>query len=497
MSYHYSTEEEKQAFLENTANARTLVIADMDGNFPSGLNLTDKGKTLLASNDAAALKKAGFNPDRTIPNIEGFDPVKDKEYLEKNISILPTDDWQKLAEGGYLERKVFAKCGMDVRLSPESVATINKAIDTNAQFTFAGLTSRPYREIMYILKTSGVKDPKKLTLVADSGNTVQANGEIKTIVTFNEKEAAYLDAGVQNICDDVNREIETWPELIAQRDTQKAAKGDKYVYEPLTVQKKGDIARNIHFRKTLEDSLGIEETNPLAERIAHLVKEKLSELAYAEAAPKELDKSGKQVDVLTVIPGQATFEIKPTRVTKAGGVLEIMEAAKTHHAVPEKVIFTGDDMFAWNKTPDGKLIPNLERFGTDYPAAMLVKGQEIPGLYDAGELKKRFPEVEGFVMYTHHPLREVLEPATTEQEKQDSITQNPAKAIPEGQPLHPGTPGTGIDLIHPTPPANANFITQIVEQQLDRHIAETPKHKIMTYHMSQHSAPEANAAIGR
>ena len=71
-----------------------------------------------------------------------------------------------------VEPAIFANKPLDVRLPKPLVNLINERIKEGDLFSVCFLTSRSYRDALFILQESGVQEVEKLMLVSDSGNVV-------------------------------------------------------------------------------------------------------------------------------------------------------------------------------------------------------------------------------------------------------------------------------------------------------------------------------------
>ena len=421
----------------------------MDGNIVVGYNLTAKGLEVFPQG-------IGLKGEES--------PV-----LQHLASGMTREEIKKYVNEGILEPRIFAKKPMDVRLPKELVDVINERIDAGDLFSINILTSRDYKDVQYVLKESGVHHPERLTVVADSGNSIRVAGEApKELRPLTDEEKTFKN-GVAGIVPQVEKRIR---EFLGTR----APEGDL-----LRVENK-PYGFNLHYRELLA-VLGIsDEKDETAKAIGKIVSEAMAE--YAKASPKETLFDGREQAVFKVGGGPMTCELKLATVTKAMGFHALLDVMKAHGREPSDVIFAGDDSFKHTTQPDGRVIIG---HGTDYYAMMYAKGNPCEGV---GGVQIQKPEnVAGHVIHTHHPVGEAL----------DGTTPDPAKAVPKDHVLHPST-GNGVDLLLPTPQMTATFVVEAVrrmEKALEKAKA-APGTKVEEMRPLPHQPQQAQAfGVGR
>lgn len=380
----YSTHSEIEA-LKLKLGDNPMFVCDMDGNIMSGYMLPD-GKTPNPD-----LYEGGKIPDnQTIP------PIYSAEELDYYL------------DSGQVLKGIFASKTMDVRLPSPLVKLINHFNKTDQPFRLTLLTSRNMQEAQQILKVSGVKNPEKVTLVADSGATLQIKGELKNARPLDEEEQKVKDAIEQMVRSTSFRQV------IADIT-------DKYIEnaDPPYIEIKG-IAVNVHYRKvvdSLEKAGRGRDTAALNQELTDHIHQKLAPLV-----------EGTSFELRT---GSLTVETIIKDINKGHGLEAIVQAAIDLNYSPSAVIFSGDDVCNRKGGSFGT--------GTDY-YAMAV----------ADDLEKKF-QIPFFNTHTHHP----------EQEKpiDRHLTPNP-NSDPANLPADYAEPR--IDLRLPFPWDNAKLISDIL-----------------------------------
>lgn len=372
----YSTQDQIDALLRDLG-PDPMTVCDMDGNVMLGFNFTGDTPCRLAGTDNPAVQSIPFGTS------------------QRAIAAM-------VKEGIY-QQAIFADKAMDVRLPPPLVGLLNAALHANQPFKFPFLTSRSFDDAVKLLQESGVQHIERAAIVADSGATLQLNGEKISVRPLSDTERAYIN-GLDQLTQTLQTEIE---EIIA-------AQGFDVDCPPLRVEHKA-IASNIHYREILT-ATGQGEGSALDVALATHLKSRLN--GYILAGPQ--DDAGKPT--FKTLDGPATVEMKLASITKAHGLEALIKAALESSTPPSAVVFTGDDVAKGNGTP-----------GTDYYA--MVEADRLSVAYG----------IPVYTIHTHHPVGTMLDGTTPDPEK------SPGKLLPSyAQPR--------IDLSVPTPVALGSLI---------------------------------------
>ena len=332
----YSLAADIENFLQDLG-PNPLFVCDLDGNVMTGYRLA---------------------PNRTLP-LRASDNFK-SQNIPFDTSPKQLAAW---VEEGIVVESIFAEKAMDGRLPADLVAVVNKNIADGKLFALTFLTSRSAPDALKLFKESGVTDPERVTLVADSGATIYLNGvktEVRKLSADEKKflsvtgfEAAALKSKVQTVLSSLGLDVGACPDLY--------------------IEHKG-IATNVHYREVLT-AFGQQEGSALDKSIGAALKTQLTE--KVAAGPKDGD--GKAT--FMILDGPATVEVKIAKINKGHGLAALASAAMASPAPPSAIIFSGDDIANSNGTP-----------GTDYDGMM-----RTPALRD--ELG-----VPVFNVHTHHPV---------------------------------------------------------------------------------------------
>jgi hypothetical protein len=450
----YSQHEKLESFTAGFNNVTDLhhapvFVLDMDGNCVEAFNLSKQA--LERYPNGMALKEGESHVQQHLP------------------SGLSREVLDTLLADGTLEPKIFANKPLDVRLPKPLVEAINHRIKAGDLFSISFLTSRDYKDVLYVLRESGVTHPEKVTVVADSGNSIGIDGAPRvTLRPLSPKEVAFKD-GVETV---VAPKVEA---RIRSFLGERAPKGDL-----LRLENKS-YGYNLHYRDLLQH-LGISnEEDPIAKKIAQIVKEEMTAYASVPDAPVEQRSDGSVQNVFKVGSGPMTYELKLATVTKAMGFHALLEKMASHGRVPSEAIFAGDDSFKHHQKEDGSWV--LEGHGTDYYAMMYAKGHECEGVLGTKICK---PEsVKGTVIHTHHPVGDAV----------DGTLPSPIKAIPEGHLLHPAQHG-GVDLITPTPAHTAGVVVEAIQRMEKSLSQEQAAPGSMVMRLQQQQQQQARAGGG-
>jgi hypothetical protein len=378
----YATPSETDAFITQLG-PRPFIVCDMDGNVMKAYSLVP-GQTLNLG--------AGDNP------------------RNQNIPFGTSQaELDKLVEAGVLKEGIFAEKLMDVRLPSRLVDMINRNIEDANPFSIAFLTSRSAEDALTLLKESGVTEPEKVTLIADSGATLYLNGKKIEVRKLSDEEKEFL-SGIGGAAPALKE--------IMQGIVQKAG-FDPTICPDLFIEPKG-IATNVHYREVLT-AYGQEEGSSLDREIGAALKAMLQ--GQAAAGPR--DGHGKQsFDTLTA---PATVEVKVAEIHKGHGLEALAQAVADAKVPVSSIIFAGDDVATGQ--------PGVATPGTDYYA--MARAPEL-----AAKTGIPFRNI-----HTHHPLGCDMAGTIAEPGK------SPANLAPE-------YPQPRIDLTVRTPAALGDVIVE-------------------------------------
>jgi len=378
----YSTQNEIENHKQNLGK-NPMYVLDMDGNVLIGYVLPEDVKV---------------NPNSEIKN-------PDNQSIPFSMSVQELDYHVKQ---GFLKKETFAAKSMDVRLPPYLVKAINEFNDRGEPFRLTLLTSRSMDEALKILELSGVKEPSKVTLVADSGGTLQIEGNYENARPLYKDEITFFDS-IDGVIQspDFQHKLQ---EAVQATGLNPSGMPDLYI-EP-----KG-IAKNIHYRNILKH-FDEPEGSDLDDKLTHLLQTTLGEMV--KEGPKEGSDSA-----FKLLDGPATVEVKIANINKGHGLEVIADRAMKSATPPSAVIFSGDDV---SKMANGKAGP-----GTDYYAMITAKKLEV------------VHGVPFFNMHTHHP---------------DQDGQPDAAKLPSN--LSPNYEVPQIDIVIPTPADNGTLIAGVL-----------------------------------
>ncbi len=331
----YSTQDEIESFTASLGD-RPLFVCDMDGNIMRGYSLAFNKELPLGPED---------NPDnQSIP----FGTTQ--------------EDLKRYLDDGTLIAGLFAEKAMDARLPAELVELINRNTDSGNTYSLGFLTSRGAKDAVKLMKESGVKEPEKATLVADSGSALYFGGERFDVRKMSDEELAFLDA-INGMADELNKIAHE--AMLSEGFNPSGAPS-------LFIEQKG-TACNIHYR-TLLSMFGQPEGSLLDRKLGGDLKEFMTE--YAAGGPDEEDGS----KVFKVLGAPAAVEMKIAKVNKGHGLEATAVEAMKLPEPPTSIIFSGDDVCKSDGGP-----------GTDYF-----------GMIRAGELQEQFG-IPFLNIHTHHP----------------------------------------------------------------------------------------------
>lgn len=332
----YSTPAEQQAFKDELGD-NPFIICDLDGNILSGYTAADGTALTLAETDDPKSQSIPFGTSQ--------------------------ETIQQLVDAGALKNVIFAEKAMDVRLPQPLVDMVNRFIEEDRPFAFAGLTSRSMKDALTVMRESGIHEPEKVTIVADSGASMYVNGQRQDVRKLSEDEKTFLD-GVERM----GAELQDIVRGVLQDAGLDADGAPELFIEP-----KG-IATNVHYR-TLLNHYGEKDGGDLDRNLGTALKAYMQN--YVELGPQEED------GALTfkTLDGPATVEVKIAKVNKGHGLEALTAAAMTSKEPPSAIVFSGDDIAKGNG-----------HTGTDYYA--MVAAPEISAKWNVPILN----------VHTHHPV---------------------------------------------------------------------------------------------
>ncbi len=382
MASSYSTAKEIESFMIRLGT-RPMFVCDMDGNIMRGYTLAP-GKTLpLGPNDNPANQAIPYGTSQ--------------------------EEIERLVKEGVLVPGLFAEKAMDARLPVELVEIVNDYIRSGNAYRLGFLTSRGAKDAVKLMKESGIDQPEKATLVADSGGALYFNGVRSDVRKMSPGEIAFLES--------VNSKENELNEIVRKAvsangfDASKASK--------VFIEQKG-TAVNIHYRTILND-YGQPEGSGLDSAIGGALKEFIGKLV--EQGPNEEDGS----KVFKTLGAPAAVEMKVAKVNKGHGLEAIaLEAFKLDNP-PTSIAFSGDDVCKGDGGP-----------GTDYYA--MIRAEELAGRFG----------IPFFNIHTHHP----------EGGKLDGTVPDPNKAPDKLSKEHPAP---RIDLVVPRPGKLVELILTVLE----------------------------------
>ena len=378
----YSTYNQISDFKSKLGEA-PLFVCDMDGNIMSGYSLPEGAEPNVS------LFPGGIKPgNQDIP----FTYLPEElDYFVPNQQIL---------------RGIFAGNTMDVRIPKKLVDIINESNANGQPFRLALLTSRKIEEAIQILKASGVKEPEKVTLVGDSGATIQINGELKNARPLSKQEQGVKES-IETVVNSAGF-VDGMNEIMATYLDE---------FEPPYIEVK-NIAVNVHYRKVVEqlEAAGREDdASSLDKALSTYVNETLESIV--EGTSFELRTGAMTVETI----------IKDTN--KGHGLEAIVQAAVDGGHQPSEVIFSGDDICNYKNGGYGT--------GTDYYA-----------MAAAPVLQRQFG-IPFLNTHTHHPENE-KSPYPRPKHESD----------PSNLPVE--FPAPKVDLRLPYPWHNAQMISEVL-----------------------------------
>ncbi len=278
-----------------------MFVCDMDGNVLVGYTLA---------------------PGQTLSLNQNDDPKR--QAIPFGLSLTQIN---KLAATGILQTGIFAQKTMDARLPQSLVELVNEGIARGEPFRLAFLTSRSREDALILLRESGVTDPKKVTLVADSGATLSVLGQLHDVYTPTLAEQVHL-AALENMTGDLKGQIQ---------QALKAQGFDETSCPDLFVERK-HIAWNLHHRAILEH-YGQAENSVLDKTISDLVYEAVDQHAAQGGWSAETG-----LKVFKALRGPATVEMKIATINKGMGLDALANVAHVAGQMPTNVVFSGDDV---------------------------------------------------------------------------------------------------------------------------------------------------------
>lgn len=381
----YSTEQEKADFISklveaSSATRQPLFVLDLDGNA-----------------------------------VLGYNPTTSTESDDPRRNFAADADMDALVRDGLAKPALFAAKPLDARLAQPLVSQMNRLIAKGQHFSLAVLTSRSESDALSLLRDSGVREPQKATLIADSGAVMRLGGA-RTLLRAPSIEERQVLNGLDAALENLEPQID---DLLNQRGYDTTSR------PPLEIEPKG-IATNLHFRALL-DHYGLEDHSPAAQAVSELVQQALQH--YVQQSPAG--------GAFKLLHGPATLEMKLADIDKGHGLHALVVAAQEAHHQPSAVIFAGDDVC--NHSKDGAVTP-----GTDYFAfAALPEIASNTG-------------IPAFGIHTQHNLSASLEGGAP----------NPAKAIvPMAAPYDAGIKA---ELTVPSPLALGALVDSAISQCASR-----------------------------
>ena len=406
----YSTPAQIDAFVENLG-VNPMAVCDMDGNVMIGFTFTGDTPCRLGPQDDPQVQSIPFGTS------------------QRAIAAM-------VADGTYT-RTIFADKAMDVRLAPELVSLLNAELEKNNPFALAFLTSRSFDDAVTLLKESGVRHIERLALVADSGATLQLNGERVSVRPLSEEERTYIN-GLNQLAPAWQAEIEQIVE----------AQGFTGITCPaLRVEHKA-IASNIHYREILTVT-GQDEGSALDVAIARHLKSRMQ--YYVAEGPVEDD--GKLT--FKTLDGPATVEMKLASIHKGHGLEALIRAAQASVTPPSAVVFTGDDVAKGNGTPgtDYFAMAEADRLAVEYgvpvytvhtqhPVGTRFDGTEPDQDKSAARLQSMYPQprIDLTVPHPEAMARVVLRMHGRDTQPVPAIPTGPAEGQTSGLILAPASP---------------------------------------------------------
>ncbi len=383
---YYSTVSEILDF-QSKLGDNPLFVCDMDGNIMSGYSLPKNVEP-----------NANLFPNGIIPENQAIPFTYRPEELDYYCCS------QQVLTG------IFAGKTMDARIPAKLVRLINHYNDTGQSFRLTLLTSRKIEEALQILKASGVKNPEKVTLVGDSGATLQIKGELEN--------ARPLSLEEQELKDTIEKTVrsESFKQTIADIIAEYTENP-----HPLYIEVKG-IAVNVHYREIIER---LQKAN--RESDAEALNIKLTAYIHKTLTPLV---EGTAFELRT---GSLTVETIIKDINKGHGLESIVQAAIDAGVDPSSVVFSGDDV--------------CNRKGGSYGA-----GTDYFAMAAAQKLQTKFG-IPIFNIHTHHP----------ENEKPiDGRLMPSQQSDPVNLPVD--FPAPRIDLRLPFPWDNAGLISNILDK---------------------------------
>lgn len=313
-----------------------MFVCDMDGNIMRGYSLAE-GKLLpLGPDDNPANQDIPFGTSQ--------------------------EELQELVDNGTLVPGLFARKAMDARLPAELVEMVNNYTKTGQAYRLCFLTSRGARDAVKLMHESGVGEPEKATLVADSGGALYFGGVRSDVRKMSEAELDFLES-VNGKEEELNKNVH---EIVSGEgfDAGKAS--------GVFIEQKG-TAVNIHYR-TILNEFDQSEGSDLDRKIGDALKAFVD--ALVQSGPEEKDGS----KVFKTLGAPAAVEMKIAKVNKGHGLEAIARKAFELEEPPTAIIFSGDDVCKSDGGP-----------GTDYYA--MIRAEELQGRFG----------IPFFNVHTHHP----------------------------------------------------------------------------------------------
>lgn len=341
---NYSTQTEIQEFKDGLGE-NPLFVCDMDGNITQAYSLPKTAEPNMH------LFENGANPaNQNIPF----------NYCAQELDYL--------VEADQLSKSIFAGATMDVRLPGNLVRLLNHYNETGQPFRLTLLTSRKIKEALQILRASGVHQPEKVTLVADSGATLQINGKYQNARPLSEEEQGIKKSLIEKVSsEEFAQKIK---EIISEHVALNELPPELLETTPYIEVK--NIAVNVHYRQIIEflDNKGrAYDAAALDKKLGSFVHHALNDIVAGTS--------------FSLRAGSLTVETILEDINKGHGLETIVQAAVDAGHIPSSVTFSGDDVC---HSQNGGFKP-----GTDYYAMIA-----------APALQEKFG-IEFYNVHTHHP----------------------------------------------------------------------------------------------
>jgi hypothetical protein len=375
------------AAIDSQLGANPLFVCDMDGNLGIGYTLAEGRGLPLGPQDNPANQDIPFGTSR--------------EQIAAHV------------QAGTLVPGNFAFKGMDVRIPAGPVDIFNAAIGANRIAPIALLTSGGAERALTIMAESGVRDPTRATIGANSGATLYLNGVETSPYPVSPVEEAFL----RKVQAETHVLTAIVRDVVRDHGFDPAGMPDIYMED----KGRGAIGTNAHHNAILK-AYGQERESPLDHAISAAVKEHL-DMMVAKGPQDRFFKP-----LFTTLDGPATVETR-VNFNKWHGLEAIVSGLLVAGARPTSIVFSGDDVSKGNGTP-----------GTDYFA-----------MIRADELQTKFG-IPFFNVHTHHAEGGNMKGAIPSAKGSPSL-------------LSADYPAPRVDLRLPSPMHNVDFIVEALSRR--------------------------------